>query len=65
MAVNFRSIHLLSYYKNTYGYKFGDYPIAENIGNSTITIPMYPKLKPIEINYVIEEVKKAVTQCIN
>ena len=25
VAVNFRSIHLLSYYKNTFGYKSGDY----------------------------------------
>ncbi len=60
VAINFRAIHLLSYYKNNFGYKTGDYPIAEFIGNSTITIPMYPKLKNDEISYVIEVVKNAI-----
>ena len=58
VAVNFRSIHLLSYFKNTFKYKSNSFPAAELIGNSTITIPMYTKLKPDEQDYVIQVLRK-------
>ena len=53
VAVNFRPIHLLQYYRQRFGYKEGDFPVAEKIGASTITLPLYPKLKDDEIEYVI------------
>lgn len=61
VAVNFRPIHLMSYYKNKYDFKRGDFPHAEKIGASTITIPLYPKLTTAEITYVIEQINKAVS----
>ncbi len=61
VAVNFRPIHLMSYYKNKYGYKIGDYPHAEKIGASTITIPLYPKLKDSEIRYIIRSIDGATS----
>lgn len=60
VAVNFRAIHLLKYYKETFNFKRGNYPEAERIGDSTITLPMYPKLKNEEINYVIDKVKESI-----
>jgi len=59
-AVNYRAIHLLTYYRETFGYKRGDFPVAELIGDSTITLPLYPKLTDDEVQYVIEGVKEAV-----
>ena len=56
VAVNFRAVHLLSYYKNRFGFKPGTFPEAERIGNSTITIPMYPKMTKAEIDSVIASV---------
>jgi dTDP-4-amino-4,6-dideoxygalactose transaminase len=61
VAVNFRPIHLMSYYKKRYGYKQGDFPIAEKIGASTITIPLYPKLTSEEVDYIINTINK-ITQ---
>ncbi|MFC2149495.1 DegT/DnrJ/EryC1/StrS family aminotransferase [Candidatus Auribacterota bacterium] len=60
VAVNYRAVHLLKYYRERFGYKEGDYPVAERIGASTITIPMYPKLELEEIEYVIESVIEEV-----
>jgi dTDP-4-amino-4,6-dideoxygalactose transaminase len=60
VAVNYRAIHLLTYYSETYGYKRGDYPIAEGIGDRTITLPLYPKLTNEEVEYVIQSVKEVV-----
>ena len=60
VAVNYRAIHLLSYYKNIFGFSKGILPKAEMIGDSTITLPMYPKMTDDEINYVISVVKKVI-----
>jgi len=60
VAVNFRAIHLLTYYRQTYGYKRGMFPVAEKIGDSTITLPLYPKLRDDEVEYIIRAVKEVV-----
>ncbi len=60
VAVNYRAIHLLKYYGERFGYKEGTFPIAENIGNRTISLPLYPLLKDEEVEYVIETVKKEI-----
>lgn len=63
VAVNFRAIHLLSYYRHNHGYKRGMFPVAEEIGDSTITLPLYPKLTTEEIEYVIGGVKEVCANC--
>ena len=59
-AVNYRAIHLLIYYRKRFGYKPGDFPIAERIGGSTISLPFYPKLTSEEVSYVIDGVVEAL-----
>jgi len=61
VAVNYRAIHLLTYYRQRYGYKRGMFPVAENIGDSTITLPLYHKLKNEEVRYIIQAVKEVAT----
>ena len=56
IAVNFRAIHLLTYYREKYGYRPGDFLNAETIGSRTITIPLYPKLSDAEVDYVAKSV---------
>jgi len=58
VAVNYRAIHLLTFYRQAYGYKRGMFPVAEEIGDSTITLPLYPKLTNEEVRYVIQAVRE-------
>lgn len=58
VAVNFRAVHLLTYYRQRYGFTRGMFPAAEKIGDSTITLPLYPKLMDEEVQYVIQIVKE-------
>ena len=58
VAVNYRPIHLLKYYRAHFGYKEGDFPVAEKIGSCTISLPLYPLLKDEETDYVIKAVKE-------
>ena len=60
VAVNYKAVHLLTYYKQHYGYERGMFPVAERMGDSTITLPLYPKLSDEEVGYVIQVVKKVV-----
>lgn len=56
VAVNYRAIHLLDYYRRTFGYREGQYPHAESIGASTVSLPMYPSLTEGEIEYAARSV---------
>jgi dTDP-4-amino-4,6-dideoxygalactose transaminase len=56
VAVNFRAIHLLKYYRDHHGGCEGQLPVAEEIGDRTITIPLYPKLTDEEVDFVIDGV---------
>lgn len=60
LAVNYRPIHLLKYYRKTFGYKSGDYPVAEKIGKSTISLPLYPSLKEKEVRYIVQTLKEVL-----
>jgi dTDP-4-amino-4,6-dideoxygalactose transaminase len=60
VAVNYRPIHLLKYYRETFGYREGDYPVAEEIGKSTISLPLYPALKEEDIKYIVKVLKEEI-----
>jgi dTDP-4-amino-4,6-dideoxygalactose transaminase len=60
VSVHFFPIHLFKYYRETFGYKEGDYPVCEKIASKTITLPFYPKLKNDEISYICEQVLKTL-----
>jgi dTDP-4-amino-4,6-dideoxygalactose transaminase len=62
VAVNYRAVHLLKFYRETFDYKEGTFPNAERIGNSTISIPLYSKLENEEIDYVIKSLIQATIQ---
>jgi UDP-4-amino-4-deoxy-L-arabinose-oxoglutarate aminotransferase len=60
VAVNFRSINRLTYYREHFNMPEGTFPVAERIGDSTITLPLYTKLTEEEIDYVIAQTKESV-----
>jgi dTDP-4-amino-4,6-dideoxygalactose transaminase len=60
VAVNYRAVHLLKYYRERLGLQRGTFPNAERIGDSTVTLPLYPKLADVEVDYVVESVKASV-----
>ena len=60
-GVHFRAAHLHSYYRDTFGYKRGDCPIAEDASDRVLTLPFSPKLTEDDIRDVIRAVKKIAT----
>lgn len=60
VAVNYRAIHLRKYYMERFGYKAGMFPVAERIGDMTVSLPLYPSLTDEEADYVIDCVREVV-----
>ena len=60
VQVHYMPLHLHPFYKNKFGYKNGDFPIAENYYQRAITLPLFPKLTNQEVERVIKTVKKTV-----
>jgi len=58
VQVHYIPVHLQPYYSNNLNYKAGDYPMAEKYYESTITLPLYPKMLDSEVRYVIDILKK-------
>lgn len=59
-GVHFIPVHLHKYYRERFGYKAGDYPNAEYIGNRTVSLPISAKLTKSDINRVIKAVREVI-----
>jgi len=62
VAVNYRAIHLLTYFREKFGFKRGDFPIAENIGERTISLPFYIRLNFKNIEKISNVLKKILKE---
>lgn len=60
VAVNFRSVPTLTYYKQKYGYQANDFPVSYAWGEGEITLPMFPSMSAEEQGHVIKTVRDGV-----
>jgi dTDP-4-amino-4,6-dideoxygalactose transaminase len=61
-GVHFTPVHLHEYYRKTYGYKKGDYPNAEYVGERILSLPLAANLSKSDINDVIKTVTELVRE---
>jgi perosamine synthetase len=55
--VHYIPVHLQPYYMSRYGFKAGDYPIAERFYERELSIPMYPGLGQDDVEYISSTIK--------
>jgi UDP-4-amino-4-deoxy-L-arabinose-oxoglutarate aminotransferase len=60
VAVNYRACHLYTLFRERYGHREGDLPVAEDIGSRTLSLPLYPGLQAAEVEYVADAVRRVV-----
>jgi dTDP-4-amino-4,6-dideoxygalactose transaminase len=48
------------FYKETFGYKDGDYPVAEKYYEQELSLPLYPGLSDDDVQNVIKAVKEVI-----
>jgi len=54
--VHYLPVHLQPYYRDNFGYKKGDYPVAEEYYENCLSLPLFPKMTDEEIDYIIENI---------
>lgn len=59
-SVHFIPVHFHPYYRETYGYKAGDFPLAEATYERIISLPLYPKMTAQDVEDVIEAVGRVI-----
>jgi perosamine synthetase len=57
----FSPLHLQPFYRDTFGYKPGDFPVTERIAASTLALPFSSRHSNDEVSYVAESVVAAVS----
>ncbi|MDX9975132.1 MAG: DegT/DnrJ/EryC1/StrS family aminotransferase, partial [FCB group bacterium] len=62
-VINYRAIHLLTYFRETFGYTRGAFPNAELIGDSTITLPLYCKLPDEDVVTIAGHLRDILGSC--
>ena len=55
-------LHTMHYYQRSYGYRDGDFPIAEDIYSRCLSLPIYAAMSDDDVNYVIETVLALVRE---
>ena len=56
-GVHYRAVHLHPYYRDTFGYATGAFPVAEWISDRTLSLPLSPKLTDDDVEDVIAAVR--------
>jgi dTDP-4-amino-4,6-dideoxygalactose transaminase len=44
-GLHYRAVHLYPYYRERYGFKPGDFPNAESIGDRIVSLPLFPSMR--------------------
>ena len=57
-SVHFIPLHLQPYWRDTYNYQPDDYPVALDVFNRAMSLPIYPKMTDEDVQNVINAVKK-------
>ncbi len=58
--VHYIPVHTQPYYKTYYGYKVGDYPIAEKYYERALSIPLYPAMSDSDVKTVINAIREII-----
>ncbi|MCL6106554.1 MAG: DegT/DnrJ/EryC1/StrS aminotransferase family protein [Actinobacteria bacterium] len=56
-SVHFIPLYFHTHFRNRYGYKADDYPVATSNFNRIITLPLHPGLTDEDVDYVIAAIK--------
>jgi dTDP-4-amino-4,6-dideoxygalactose transaminase len=59
-GVHYTALHLHRYYRETFGYKEGDFPNTEAVGATTLSLPLSAKLTDNDVQDVIDAIKESL-----
>ncbi len=61
VSVHWMPLHEHPYYREKYGYKADDFPVAARLYPELMTLPLYPDMTSDQIEYVVQSIKAIIT----
>ena len=61
VGVHFRPVHLHQYYRQTFGFRPGMFPIAEAAGESVVSLPLYASLRDADVDRVVAATREILS----
>jgi len=58
----FPPIHLMKHYREQFGFREGDFPVAEAVSRTTLALPFHTALTDEDIGLVVDALKEAVAR---
>lgn len=59
LQVHYIPVHLHPYYKKYYGFRVGDFPVAEKFYEREVSIPIYPLLEEKDLKFITQKLLEA------
>lgn len=53
-GLHYRAVHLYPYYRQQFGFKPGDFPVAEEVSARIVSLPLFPGMKDAEHDRVLD-----------
>jgi len=54
------AIHLMSYYRETFGHREGEFPVCEDVAARSIALPFFPRMTEGQVTQVAEALVRAI-----
>jgi perosamine synthetase len=54
------AIHLLSFYRERFGHREGEFPVCEDVARRSLALPFYPELTDGEVEQVVEALREVL-----
>ena len=54
------AIHLMSFYRERYGHRPGEFPVAEEVAARSIALPFFPELSEAQVTRVAEALERVL-----
>jgi dTDP-4-amino-4,6-dideoxygalactose transaminase len=59
-GLHYPAVHLLAYYREKYGYGPGSLPAAEAVGESILSLPLFPRLEKRDQDDVVAALRRVI-----
>jgi perosamine synthetase len=58
----FPAVHLMSYYRDTFGHREGEFPVCEDVAARSVALPFFPEMTESQIDRVAESLRDVLGQ---
>jgi perosamine synthetase len=55
------AIHLMSYYRESFGHRPGEFPVCEDVAARSVALPFFPQMTEGEVAQVADALRDLVT----